>query len=228
MIVLRRSEERRHVRSRVHDTWMSFDPDRSADPFRRGFHALETLNEDLLSPEMSLYSTPRPGVDVVTYVQEGTWIRPIAGHLEAGEFERASDPRGGRHPAPSGASAATARVFQSCITATGVASGPALERRRFPRADREGILRIVVSPDGRENSLRLRQDVRLYSSVLLPGHHLIHELTEGRGAWLQVITGSVRLHDHHLRAGDGAALEVEPAVALTACEASEILLFDLA
>ena len=228
MIILRRSEERRHVRSRVRDTWMTFDSSRSSDPFRRGFHALETLNEDLLSSDESNFPHSGSDVDVVTYVQEGTWIRPVAGHLEAGEFERASDPRGGRQPAPSGASAATARVFQSCIAAKGVASGPALERRRFPRADREGILRIVVSPDGRENSLRLRQDVCLYSSVLLPGHHLIHELTEGRGAWLQVITGRVRLRDHDLGAGDGAALDGEPAVALTAREASEILLFDLA
>jgi quercetin 2,3-dioxygenase len=207
---------------------MTFNPGRSADPFRHGFHALQMLNEDLLSPELSLFADPRAGVDVVTYVQEGTWIRPVEGHLEAGEFERASDPRGGRQPALSGVSAATARVFQSCITATAVAPGPALERRRFARADREGILRLVVSPDGRDSSLRVRQDVRLYSSILLRGHHLIHELAEGRGAWLQVIAGSVDLRDHRLAAGDGAALDGEPAVTLTAREASEILLFDLA
>jgi len=227
MIVLRRSEERRHVRSRIQDTWMTFDASRSSDPFRRGFHALESLNEDLLSSDGSLFPNPRSGVDVVTYVQEGSWIRPIAGHLEAGEFERASDP-GRAPPASAGASAATARVFQSCITATAVAAGPALERRRFLRADREGILRLVVSPDGREDSLRVRQDVSLYSSILLRGHHLIHELTRGRGAWLQVVAGSVLLREHHLGAGDGGALEDEAAVALTACEAAEILLFDLA
>ena len=227
MIILRRSEERRHVRSRVRDTWMTFDSSRSSDPFRRGFHALETLNEDLLSSAESNFPHSGSDVDVVTYVQEGTWIRPVAGHLEAGEFERASDPRG-RPPTSSRTPVAAARVFQGCITATAVAPGPALERRRFPRADREGILRLVVSPDGRESSLRVRQDVSLYSSILLRGHHLIHELTPGRGAWLQVVTGSVRLRDHLLDAGDGAALEGEAAVALTACEASEILLFDLA
>jgi quercetin 2,3-dioxygenase len=227
MIILRRSEERRHVRSRIHDTRMTFDSSRSSDPFRRGFHALESLNEDLLSADRSLFPNFRSGVDVVTYVQDGTWSRSVAGHLEAGEFERASDLRG-CHPTASGASAGTARVFQGCITATAVAPGSALERRRFPRADREGILRLVVSPDGRESSLRVRQDVSLYSSILLRGHHLIHELTNDRGAWLQVVTGSVRLREHLLAAGDGAALEGEAAVALTACEASEILLFDLA
>jgi hypothetical protein len=204
---------------------MTFDPSRSSDPFCRGFHALQTLTEDRLLTEGPLCLDPRSGVDVVTYVQEGTWIRPVAGHLEAGEFERASDPRGGS-PASSGASAA--RVFQGCITATAAAPGPALERRRFPRADREGILRLVASPDGKEDSLRVRQDVRLYSSILLRGHHVIHELSRGRGAWLQVITGSVRLLDDRLGAGDGAALESEPSMALTACEPSEILLFDLA
>lgn len=213
------------MRSRFHDSWMSFDPDRLSDPFRRGFRALETLNEGRLSAEKIPVLHPRSGVDILTYVQEGTWIRPVEGHLEAGEFERESDP-GGRPAGSHGTSAA--RVFQGCITAPALASCPALERRRFPRADREGILRLVVSPDGRENSLRVRQDVRLYSSILLRGQHLIHELARGRGAWLQVITGSVRLRDDVLGAGDGAALESEPAMALTALDASEILLFDLA
>ena len=229
MITVRRSEDRRHVRSRAHETWMTFDPSKSRDPFRRGFHALETFNEELLSPDMALLPHPRNGVDVVTYVQEGTLIREESsgrpGLMEAGEFQRTSSHR---RPAPAGASGASARVFQSCITATAVAPWPAQERRRFPRADREGVLRLVASPDGRESSLRVRQDVLLYSSVLLPGHHLIHELAEGRAAWLQVLQGTVRLRDHALGAGDAAALDGEAAVALTARATSEVLLFDLA
>ena len=232
MITVRKSEDRRHVRSRAHDTWMTFDPSRSVDPFRHGFHALEALNEELLAPEMALFPHPREAVEIVTYVQEGRLIRQEAsgqlGHLEAGEFQRASAPREGRRPETSGGSIATARVFQSCISAEAVDSGPIPDRKRFTRADREGVLRLVASPDGRESSLRLRPDVRLYSAVLLTGQHLIHELSGGRAAWLQVIDGTVGLRDHELRTGDGAALEAEAAVALTARGASEVLLFDLA
>src|SRR5688572_12964188 len=121
MITVRKSEDRRHVRSRAHDTWMTFDPSRSVDPFRNGFHALETLNEELLAPEMALFPHAREDVETLTYVQEGRLIRQEAsgrlGHLEAGEFQRAGAPPGGRLPDSNAGSVARTRVFQSCLSA---------------------------------------------------------------------------------------------------------------
>jgi redox-sensitive bicupin YhaK (pirin superfamily) len=67
----------------------------------------------------------------------------------------------------------------------------------------------------------------LYSSLLEKGHHVVHELRSGRGAWLKVIAGRIRLIDQSVQAGDGAALEDELVVSFTAQEPSEILLFDL-
>lgn len=232
MITLRRSEDRRHVRSGVHDTWMTFDPDNVVDPLRRGFHALETLNEENLAPEMGPFPHGHGDIETVTYVREGTLIHQDGsgrlGHLGAGEFQRTSDRGGIRHRALNGSLTETAHVFRSCITQRAVDTGPDQEQKRFPTADREGVLRLVVSPDGRETSLRIHQDVRVYSSVLLSGHHLIHEMAEGRGAWLHVVRGKVSLRGHELRAGDGAAVDGEAAVAFTAREPAEVLLFDLA
>ena len=53
-------------------------------------------------------------------------------------------------------------------------------------------------------------------------------MAEGRGAWLHVVRGKVSLRGHELRAGDGAAVDGEAAVAFTAREPAEVLLFDLA
>lgn len=211
---------------------MTFDPENPTDPLRRGFHALESLNEENLAPEMGLYPHTREDTEIITYVQVGTLIHRDRsgrlGHLGTGEFQHTSACRGIRHRALNGSLSDTAHVFQSCITPESVDLRPIQEQRRFPVADREGILRLVASPDGGGTSLRIHQDVRLYSSVLLLGHHLIHELGSGRGAWLHVVKGGISLRDHYLRAGDGAALDDEAAVSFTAQEPAEILLFDLA
>ncbi len=121
-----------------------------------------------------------------------------------------------------------AHVFQSCITPDGSAVKPNTERNRFPFADRKGALRLVASPDGRDGSLSIHQDVQIYSSILLVGHHPIHELSRGRAAWLHIVQGRVLLQEHVLGTGDAAALEDESAVSFTAQIPSEILLFDLA
>jgi redox-sensitive bicupin YhaK (pirin superfamily) len=232
MITLRRSEERRHLRRGTSDTWMTFDPENPIDPLRRGFHALESLNEERLGPEMGLQSLGQEDLEIITYVHEGNLIHQDEsgglGRLGPGEFQRTRVSQDLRHRALNGSALQAAHVFQSAITAKARAARPLQEQKRFPQADREGILRIVVSPDGAKASLPILQDVRMYSSILLLGHHLIHELAAGRGAWIHVVKGRIRLGDLDLRAGDGAALENVASLSFTAQAAAEILLFDLA
>ena len=231
MITLRRSAERRRLKRGNHDTWMTFDPDNPSDPLRSGFHALESLNEEKLGPEVASYPHTQADAEIITYVREGSLIHQDAGgglgRLGPGEFQRTRACRGIRHRAVNGSLLDYAHVFQFCITPKGVGMQPAQEQRRFPLADREGVLRMVLSPDGGQESLPIDQNVRLYSSILLLGHHLIHELGAGRGAWLHVVKGRVKLREHDLRAGDGAALENESALSFTAQEPAEVLLFDL-
>ena len=59
------------------------------------------------------------------------------------------------------------------------------------------------------------------------GKHVVHELREGRSAWLHLVEGEVTLGDLVLSSGDGAGLTAERAVSLTAREETEILLIDL-
>ena len=187
---------------------MTFDPENTIDPLRRGFHALESLNEENLGPRMSLSPRPRHAIEIIIYVHDGTLIHQNGaggrGHLGPGEFQRTSSNAGARHCALSGSRVEPARVFQSCITSRHGGMRVLQEQKRFTLADREGILRVVASPDGGRASLSIDQDVRLYSSILLPGHHLIHELDPGRGAWLQGVDGGGLLGDHRLCTGDGA------------------------
>jgi redox-sensitive bicupin YhaK (pirin superfamily) len=89
------------------------------------------------------------------------------------------------------------------------------------------VLCIVASPDGRQGSLRIHRDALVCSSVLDPGHHLIHELLPGRTAWLHVICGEATFHDTILNPGDGVGVTIERSVSLTARESTEILLVDL-
>jgi redox-sensitive bicupin YhaK (pirin superfamily) len=238
MITMRRSESRRHVRSASQDTWLTFDPENGADPFHRGFRALEALNEETPISEMNLHPHTNEDIEIVTYVREGALIHQDEGgqlcRLGPGEFQRTSAARKVRHRVINASLTNPAHVFQSCITPDGNELLPGTEQKRFPVVDREGILRLVASPDGKNGSLRIQQDIRLYSSVLLVGHHLVHELGRDRGAWLHVVKGRILLkgrimiEDHLLGTGDAAALEGEASVSFTAEVPSEIILFDLA
>jgi redox-sensitive bicupin YhaK (pirin superfamily) len=64
-------------------------------------------------------------------------------------------------------------------------------------------------------------------ALLDSGQHVVHELSQGRRAWLHIVEGEVTLDDVVLTTGDGAGLTAERAVSFTATEAAEILLLDL-
>lgn len=223
MITLKTSAERRHSRAPSGELWETFD--------RGGFRTLESLTERILAPGADAAVRSEAGLEIITYAfggavaqEDPSGARQLLGQ---GEWSRASAPPESIHRTANGSPTEPARTFQCCFAPDRSMLKTQAEKRRFPIAERRGILRLVFSPDGRNASLRLRQNARVYSSVLDPGHHVVHELTDGRAAWLQVLGGRIRLDDGVLGAGDGASFVDEAAVSMTALEPSEILLVDV-
>jgi quercetin 2,3-dioxygenase len=105
---------------------------------------------------------------------------------------------------------------------------PSYEEKSFSEDERRGRLRLVASEDGREGSVTIQQDARLYAAILDAGASVEHTLGANRYAWLQVARGAVRLNEFDLRQGDGAAVSNETYLRVVAQGAAEILLFDLA
>jgi redox-sensitive bicupin YhaK (pirin superfamily) len=95
-------------------------------------------------------------------------------------------------------------------------------------AEKRGKLRLVASPDGRDGSVKIRQDNELYATVLGAGESVRHELKPERHAYVQVARGSVKLNGAQLETGDGAAISAEKSVELTGVKDAEVLVFDLA
>ena len=105
---------------------------------------------------------------------------------------------------------------------------PAYDQKNFSEAEKRGKLRLVVSPDGRDGSVKIRQDNELYATILGAGDTVKHELKPQRHAYVQVAHGSITLNGKPLEVGDGAAISEEKALELKGVKESEVLLFDLA
>jgi redox-sensitive bicupin YhaK (pirin superfamily) len=105
---------------------------------------------------------------------------------------------------------------------------PAYDQKNFTEVEKRGKLRLVASPDGREGSVKIRQDNELYVTVLEKGDSVKHELKPDRHAYVQVARGSVQLNGKELAEGDGAAISAEKSLELTGVNDAEVLLFDLA
>jgi quercetin 2,3-dioxygenase len=105
---------------------------------------------------------------------------------------------------------------------------PTYDQKHFTEADKHGKLRLVASADGREGSVKIRQNNELYATVLDRGETVKYALKPDRHAYVQVMRGSVKLNGQTLETGDGAAISAEKSVELTGVKDAEVLLFDLA
>jgi redox-sensitive bicupin YhaK (pirin superfamily) len=105
---------------------------------------------------------------------------------------------------------------------------PAYDQKNFSDVEKRGKLRLVVSPDGREGSVKIRQDNELYATILGAGDRVKHELKPDRHAYVQVAKGSVTLNGKTLQIGDGAEISAEGTLELAGVKEAEVLLFDLA
>ncbi len=231
MITVRRAGERHEERSRNQQVRFTFDVQNRADPLADGFGALEGLDEDRLAPGAALRHRARPDAEVITYVYRGGLAcYGAVGHsglIQAGEFQRTAPGGTGRDREKNASRTDWSHVFRLWLGPCQAVLEPALTQKRFSTADRRGALCLVASPDGRRGSLLLHQDALLYSALLGPGKHIVHELQDGRSAWLHLVDGEIALAGVVLSTGDGVGLTAERTVSLTAREQTEILLVDL-
>jgi redox-sensitive bicupin YhaK (pirin superfamily) len=231
MITVRKSEERRHITDENQTTWMTFDQENEADPLQNGFGSLKIFNEEILPPGRGFILHTRKDMVVVTYVREGMIVfKGLSGKpdlVAADEFHRVNLPSDTKLSAFDMSPAEPTHVFQSGFTP---GKGPLelkAKKKLFTLAERKGILKLIASPDGKESSLKLQQDVEMYSTLINKGNHMIHEMKPGRNAWLHVVKGRIEMNELQLRGGDGAGFSDEMSVSFTALEPTEILLFDL-
>jgi quercetin 2,3-dioxygenase len=231
MITVRRGSERVHDKGARQEKWLTFDRQDRADPWAGGFGILEILNEVRLAPGAGVPRNARQEAEILTYVHEGVLAyEDSIGHsglVQAGEFQRVTSGHGLRHSKMNPSRSDWAHFYQIRLHPSEVELEPGHEQKRFCAAHRRNRLCVIASVDARRGSLRVHLDALLYSSLLDPGRHLVHELLEGRSAWLHLVRGEVTLGEMVLTAGDGAGVTAERAVSITASEESEILLVDI-
>ena len=231
MITLRRARERHHDQRRNQEVWLTFYPEDLGSPLAGGFGSLEVLNEDRLSAGAAVPRQRQQDSEILTYVRQGALAYEDStgrlGVIHAGEFRRMTAECGMRHSERNASRIDSAQVFQIRLRPVKARYESGHEQKRFSTAQRRGGLCVVASPDAQGGSLRIQQDARVYSALLRRGQHVVHELAQGRNAWLHMVQGEAALGEFVLNTGDGAGVIAERAVSLTAREETEILLLDL-
>ncbi|HEV2109824.1 MAG TPA: pirin family protein [Gammaproteobacteria bacterium] len=203
------------------------------DPGHMGFGPLRVINEDRVQPGMGFGAHGHSDMEIISYVLEGALEHKdsigTGSVIRPGDVQRMSAGSGIQHSEFNHSKTEPVHFLQIWLIPEKTGLRPGYEQKRFEDTDKRGRLRLIASPDGQESSVRVHLDARLYASVLNKGERVDYSPTTGRELWLQVARGSLTLNGKELVAGDGAAIEGERELTVTArADGTEFLLFDMA
>lgn len=228
MIYLRKAEERGHANHGWLDSWHTFSFANYYDANFMGFSALRVINEDVIAGGQGFGTHPHKDMEILTYVLSGTVEHQDSmGNKEqipAGEFQIMSAGTGVRHSEYNASSSEPLHLYQIWIMPEKTGIEPRYDQRRF--ADVKG-LQLILSPDARDGSLKVYQDMTLSRWVLSAGESDSIALDPTRRIWIQVVKGDVQVNDQTITTSDALAIWQESALTLQASSDAEILLFDL-
>jgi len=189
---------------------------------------LRVINEDIIDAGQGFGTHPHKDMEILTYVLSGTVEHQDSmGNKEqipAGEFQIMSAGTGVRHSEYNASSSDPLHLYQIWIIPESTGIEPRYEQRRF--ADVQGR-QLILSPDARDGSLKVYQDMTLSRWVLKAGESDNVTLDAARRIWIQVVKGYVQVNDQPVITSDALAIWEESALTLKAGSDAEILLFDL-
>jgi quercetin 2,3-dioxygenase len=192
---------------------------------------LRVLNDDRVAPGAGFPEHPHRDMEIVTYVLKGGLEhRDSMGNgsvIRPGDVQYMSAGTGVTHSEFNPSKTEPLHLLQIWMFPKEKGMKPVYDQRSFSEAEKRGKLRLVASPDGREGSVKIRQDNELYATVLGDGDVVRHELAPERHAYVQVARGTVKLNGKALNEGDGAAVSAEKSLELAGVDDAEVLLFDL-
>lgn len=228
MIYLRKAADRGHANHGWLDSWHTFSFADYYDPDFMGFSALRVINEDVIDAGQGFATHPHKDMEILTYILSGTVEHQDSmgnkEQIHAGEFQIMSAGTGVRHSEYNANSDRPLHLYQIWIIPDRVGLEPRYEQRRF---DAPQGRQLVLSPDAREGSLKVFQDMTLLRWALKKDEQSVYPIQAERRIWIQVVRGNVAINGHKAGTSDAFAVWDEAALSIHADEDSEILLFDL-
>lgn len=201
------------------------------DPKFMGFGPLRVINEDRVQPGEGFPTHGHSDMEIISYVIDGALEHKdtlgTGSVIRPGDVQRMSAGSGIRHSEYNHSREDKVHFLQIWIMPEKNGIAPSYEQVTYEDAEKTGAWRLVGSPDGRDGSVTIHQDVSLYATLLPKGESVEHRTDKERLIWVQAVKGEFTIGGETLAGGDGAAIAEQALITIEAVEDSEILLFDM-
>ncbi|MFF5865354.1 pirin family protein [Pseudomonas sp. NPDC012596] len=231
MITVRNAEER----GRANHGWLksshTFSFANYWDPDEQGFSDLLVINDDRVIAGKGFGQHPHRDMEIFSYVLEGALEHKdtlgTGSVIKPGDVQLMSAGSGVAHSEFNHSKSQPVHFLQIWIVPNVRGATPRYQQQHFSDDEKRGKLRLIISPEGQQGSLQVRQDARVYAGLFDGDEHATLTLADNRYAYVHVARGRIELNGQLLREGDGVRMRKEQVIELSNGRDAEVLVFDL-
>src|SRR6266850_7024526 len=231
MMTIRKAADRGHAEHGWLDSHHTFSFADYHDPAHMGFRSLRVINDDRVEGGKGFGPHPHRDMEIISYVLEGGLAHKdsmgTGAVIRPGDVQRMSAGTGVVHSEFNASPGEQVHFLQIWLLPIERGIAPGYEQKTFSTAAKRGKLLLVASPDGRDGSVTIHSDARVYAGIFGKGERAELALPDNRGAWVHVARGNVRINGEQLAEGDGVAIEGDRAIRFEGIDDGELLAFDL-
>ena len=231
MQTLRSSQERGFADHGWLQSFHSFSFADYFDPKHVEFGALRVINEDRVAPGGGFSTHPHRDMEIISYVLDGelehhdsmgngSVIRP-------GDVQRMTAGTGVMHSERNALRDRGVHFLQIWIRPDRVGLKPEYEQKHFSDEEKRGRLRLIVSDNGADGSVRLNQKARIYAGLFNGAERADLEVTIGRRTYVHLVRGKITVNGTPLSGGDALTNTNVSHIELRDGTDAEVLVFDL-
>ena len=203
------------------------------DPGYMGFSELRAINDNIVAPREGFGAHRHDNMEIVTIVLAGQMEhKDNLGNttiISPREVQRMSTGTGMIYSEMNPSLTRAAHFLQIWVLPKELNTAPEYEKKEFQADSLTNRMCLIVSPSGKNNSLRIHQDVNIFQSILDEDRLVHFQLRPSRHIWLQIAEGAIEANSLYLKAGDGLAITEETGVLkMKGLERkSNLIIFDL-
>jgi redox-sensitive bicupin YhaK (pirin superfamily) len=228
---IRRSQERGFADHGWLKSFHTFSFADYFDPEHVEFGPLRVINEDRVQAGAGFGTHAHRDMEIISYVLSGELAHKDSmgngSTIKPGDVQRMSAGTGVRHSEFNPSSKEPVHFLQIWIQPSHTGIEPSYEEKRFGSAEKRGRLRLVVSPDAAQGSLRINQDARLYAGLFNEREPAELRVGDGRRIYVHVARGTINANGQRLEAGDALRIPDTGRLHLDDGTDAEVLVFDL-
>ena len=171
----------------------------------QSFGPLRVINEDRVTGGNGFGRHPHSEYEIFSYVVSGRLKHDDnlgnSEVLQRGDLQFTCTGSGISHSEYNASETETVHFLQMWVRPSKRGLPPAYQTKSFSDAEKQNSLRLIVSPDGKDGSAVINNDVRVYASLLSAGQSVSLPLPAGRRAYVHLVMDAVGFENEKRETG---------------------------